>query len=273
MENLEKYSEKGIELTMTYAPKVLLAIVTLMIGLWIVKFVANLLQNQLTKTGMDASLKPFLVGLVRTLLKVIVVISVAGMVGIETTSFVAVLGAAGLAVGMALQGSLGNFAGSVLILIFKPYKVGDYISVQGHEGVVQEIQIFCTKILTVDNIVIYVPNGAVAGGAIKNVTHEDKRRVDFTFGIGYGDSIDEAKNVFKEVAASCDKILKDHDVDIFVSNLNDSSVDFAVRPWCKTADYWDVFFFMNENVKKALDAKGISIPFPQRDVHLFQESK
>lgn len=273
MENVEKYYDQGIELSMAYAPKVLLAIVTLFIGLWLVKVISGAVQKQLKKTGMDESLRPFLVGLVRTLLKVIVVISVAGMVGIQTTSFIAVLGAAGLAIGMALQGSLGNFAGSVLILIFKPYKVGDYISVQGHEGVVQEIQIFCTKLLTLDNMVVYVPNGAVAGGAIKNVTHEAIRRVDFTFGIGYGDSIDDARAVFKEVAASCDKILKDHEVDIFVSNLNDSSVDFAVRPWCKTEDYWDVFFYMNENVKKALDAKGISIPFPQRDVHLFQESK
>ncbi|MCT4641544.1 MAG: mechanosensitive ion channel [Bacteriovoracaceae bacterium] len=268
MQDVNKYFDTAIELTMTYAPKVLLAIATLVVGMWIVRMAKAVLEKQLKKSGMDESLRPFLVGLVSNLLKVIVVISVAGMVGIQTTSFVAVLGAAGLAVGMALQGSLGNFAGSVLILIFKPYKVGDYISVQGHEGVVQEIQIFCTKILTVDNIVVFVPNGAVAGGAIKNVTYEDIRRVDFTFGIGYGDSIDEAKKVFADVAASCDKILKDKEVDVFVSNLNDSSVDFAVRPWCKTADYWDVFFYMNENVKKQLDAKGISIPFPQRDIHV-----
>jgi small conductance mechanosensitive channel len=258
---------------MTYTPKLLLAVVTLIIGMWVVKVIANSLKKQLVKTGLDASLRPFLVGLLSALLKVIVIITVAGMVGIQTTSFIAVIGAAGLAVGLALQGSLANFAGSVLILIFKPYKVGDYISVEGHEGVVKEIQIFCTKILTVDNIVIYVPNGAVAGGAIKNITHEDTRRVDFTFGIGYGDSIDDAKKVFAEVAASCEKIIKDKPVDVFVSNLNDSSVDFAVRPWCKTEDYWDVFFYMNENVKKSLDAKGISIPFPQRDIHLFQESK
>lgn len=254
-----------------YLPKVALALGTLIIGLWVIKIITKTLEKQLDKRSFDKSLSPFLKGILNALLKVVLVISVAGMVGIETTSFVAVIGAAGLAVGLALQGSLANFAGSVLILTFKPYKVGDFVSVQGHSGVVREIQIFCTQILTTDNTVIYVPNGTIAGGAIKNVTHESTRRVDFTFGIGYGDNIDDAKKVFQDVANSCDKILKDKSIDIFVSNLNDSSVDFAVRPWCKTEHYWDVFFYMNEHVKKGLDNKGISIPFPQRDVHIFNQ--
>ena len=269
--NVEIIIEKVATMGAEYLPRLALAFVTLLIGLWIINKMTDLVERQLKTRKFDESLTPFFKSLLNAILKVILVISVAGMVGIETTSFIAVIGAAGLAIGMALQGSLANFAGSVLILIFKPYKVGDYISVEGHEGVVNEIQIFCTKILTLDNIVIYVPNGAVAGGAIKNVTHESTRRVDFTFGIGYGDSIDDAKKVFQEVANSCNEILKDKPVDIFVSNLNDSSVDFAVRPWCRTEDYWTVFFYMNENVKKCLDARGISIPFPQRDVHLYNE--
>ena len=183
----------------------------------------------------------------------------------------AVLGAAGLAVGMALQGSLANFAGSVLIMIFKPYKKGDFIEAQGHSGIVEEIQIFNTILKTPDNRVILVPNGALSGGSIVNFSAKDTRRVDMTFGIGYNDDIDKAKAVLSSLIEADTRIMKDPAPFIQVSELADSSVNFAVRVWCQSADYWGIFFAMQENVKKAFDKEGISIPYPQRDIHVFNE--
>lgn len=265
---MEKYIDQGIQMALEYAPKLAMALVTLIIGLWVIKWIGKIFDKSTKK--MDASLRPFLRGILTTLLKVLLVISVASMVGIATTSFVAVLGAAGLAIGMALQGSLGNFAGGVLLLILRPFKVGDLITAQGHTGVVKEISVFCTVLLSVDNVRVILPNGPLAGGTIENLTTEDKRRVDMTFGIGYGDSIDGAKSAIKEVMDANDKILKDPGVDIFVNGHGDSSVNFCVRPWCKPEHYWDVYFYTHEQLKKKFDEKGISIPFPQRDVHLFQ---
>jgi small conductance mechanosensitive channel len=267
----QQYADKAVELVMAYGPKLVLAIVTLIIGSIVIGSLAKVLDKVLDKNKFDTTLRPYMVGIFSTLLKVVLYISVIDMVGVKTTSFVAVLGAAGLAVGMALQGSLGNFAGGVLILIFKPIKKGDLIEAQGVTGVVETIQPFVTVLLSPDNIVHYIPNGALAGGPIKNYSINQFRRVDLTYGIGYGDNIDAAKKVFEKVAKACPNIHTDLGPDIFVSNLGESSVDFAVRPYCKPEHYWDVFAYMNENIKKELDAANISIPFPQRDIHVFNE--
>ena len=199
-------------------------------------------------------------------------ISVLGMVGIQMTSFIAILGAAGLAVGMALSGTLQNFAGGVMILLFKPFKVGDFIDAQGHMGSVKEIQIFNTILTTPDNKTIIIPNGGLSTSSMTNFSTEPLRRVDWTFGIGYGDSIDQARKVLKELADADSRILKDPEVFIGVSALADSSVNFAVRAWVKAEDYWGVFFDMNENVYNTFNKEGINIPFPQMDVHVHKNS-
>lgn len=221
---------------------------------------------------MEPSLSGFLRSLVGIVFKAILIISVAEMVGVETTSFVAILAAGGLAIGLALQGSLANFAGGVLILLFKPYRVGDFIDAQGIAGVVREIQIFNTVITTGDNKRIIVPNGAISNGIITNVSAEATRRVDFVFGIGYGDDIANARSVIQRLIAADSRIFDDPEPMIVVSELADSSVNFTVRTWVNAADYWGVFFDLTEAVKVNFDAEGISIPFPQRDVHVYSES-
>ncbi len=252
-----------------YAPKIAGAIITLIIGWLIIKMIVGFLDGRMKKRKVDASLRPFLRSLLGTLLKVLLIITVVSMLGVQMTSFVAVLGAAGLAIGLALQGSLANFAGGVLILLFKPYKVGDMIDAQGFLGIVHEIQIFNTVLKTTDNKVVIIPNGGLSNGAITNLTMEKTRRVDMTFGIGYGDDIPKARLVLSELIKKNKKILKDPSPDILVSELADSSVNFAVRVWVKTEDYWAVYFDMHEKVKLNFDKNKISIPFPQRDVHIF----
>ena len=264
---MEQYTAKAIELAMIYVPKLVLAVVTLIVGLWIVKAIVNAIGRAMDKKGVDPSLQPFLKNLIGTILKIMVVISVAGMVGIQMTSFVAILGAAGLAVGMALSGTLQNFAGGVMILIFKPFKVGDFVEAQGFAGVIKEIQIFNTIMKTGDNKTIIIPNAPLSSSAMVNYSTEPQRRVDMTFGIGYGDDIDKAKSVIKRLIDGDSRILKDPASMIAVSELADSSVNFVVRAWVKAADYWGVFFDMQEKVKKEFDKENISIPFPQMDIH------
>jgi len=217
---------------------------------------------------MDESLKPFLKGLVGMLLKALLFISVLGMIGIEMTSFIAILGAVGLAVGMALSGTLQNFAGGVMILIFKPFKIGDFIEAQGYMGVVKEIQIFNTIVTTPDNKTIIIPNGGLSTSSMINYSTEEERRVDWTIGIAYGDDVDKARAVIKRLCDEDSRILKDPEVFIAVSELADSSVNFAVRAWVKAPDYWGVFFDLNENVYKTFGKEGLNIPFPQMDVHV-----
>ena len=251
-----------------YAPLVVGAILVLIIGFWAVNGIVRYLDKQMKKSGLDEDLRPFLLTLTNVLLKVLVFFSAAGIVGIETTSFVALLAAAGFAIGLALQGTLSHFAAGVLILFFKPYRTGDYIVAQGYEGFVKEIQIFNTILTTLDNRIIIVPNGAISSGPIENLTSPGERKVDLTFGIGYGDDIDKARSVIESVIAESEQILKDKGTEIFVKELGDSSVNFAVRVWVHVDDYWAVFFYMHEQVKKAFDREGISIPFPQMDVHV-----
>ena len=273
MENIDAYTTKAIELVMAYAPKVVLAIITLIVGLWLIGLVTRVTRKSMDKTKADKTLIPFITNLVSWLLKVLLFISVASMVGVATTSFIAVLGAAGLAIGLALQGSLGNFAGGVLILIFKPYNVGDLIESQGHLGVVKELQIFNTILLTPNNKRVIIPNGAVSNGAIVNYSAEGILRVDLVIGIAYESDVPKAKEVLYKVMADHELVLKDPPSQVAVSELADSSVNLVVRPWCTVADYWQVYFDITEAAKAGLEANGISIPFPQRDVHLLEQKE
>jgi len=266
----EQLIQKATEFSLSYGPKVIGAILTLIIGLWITSAITKFVKGKMLKSKIDDTLVPFLSNMINIALKSMLIISVAGIVGIETTSFIAVLGAAGLAIGMALQGSLANFAGGVLILIFRPFKVGSIIKAQGHVGAVQEILLFVTVLKTPDNQVIYLPNGPLASGAIQNLNQEEIRRVDMTFGIGYQDSIDKARDAFQEALSSIPEVLSQPAPDIIVTELADNSVNFSIRPWCKNEHYWDVYAKSHEVIKKTLDQKGISIPYPQRDIHLHQ---
>jgi small conductance mechanosensitive channel len=273
MENLDKYIDILKTMTVEYGPRVIGAILVLFIGFKISSAIARSLRKSLAKSKIDDSLVPFLSSLAATLLKILVVISAMGMLGIEMTSFIAILGAAGFAVGMALSGTLQNFAGGVMILIFKPFKVGDFVEAGGQMGVIKEIQIFNTIMTTVDNKRIIIPNGGLSNSTMTNFSAEPFRRVDFTFGIGYNDDIDKARKVIMDEIGKLPQVLNEPaEPFVGVSELADSSVNFAVRVWVKGADYWDVFFALNENVKKAFDANKISIPFPQTDVHIYNEN-
>ena len=269
---MEKYIEHFTKSAIDYAPKILLAIVTLLIGFQIVKIVARLFRKNLEKKGTDDTVKNFLVSLVSIALKAAVIISVASIVGIKTTSFVAVLGAAGLAIGLALQGSLSNFAGGVLILIFRPFKIGDFVEAGGHAGVVNDIQIFNTIIKTGDNKTIVIPNGGLANSSVVNYSVEPQRRVDMVFGIGYNDDIAKAKSILNQLIANDSRILKEEGRSPFlaVSELADSSVNFVMRVWVNAADYWGVFFDMQENVKLTFDKEGVSIPYPHQEVYMHE---
>ena len=273
MKNIDVYITKAIELVIAYAPKVVLAIITLIVGLWLIGLITKVIRKSMEKTKADKTLIPFITNLISWILKVLLFISVASMIGIATTSFIAVLGAAGLAIGLALQGSLGNFAGGVLILIFKPYNVGDLIESQGHLGVVKEVQIFNTILLTPSNKRVIIPNGAVSNGSIVNYSAEGILRVDLVIGIAYESDIPKAKEVLYKVMADHELVLKDPATQVAVSELADSSVNLVVRPWCTAADYWQVYFDITEAAKVGLEANDISIPFPQRDVHLFEQKE
>ncbi|MEH0156748.1 mechanosensitive ion channel domain-containing protein [Limibacter armeniacum] len=267
-DNLYNYSEKLKDLIFEYGPKLVAAIIVLIIGLWVVKALTAMIKRQLDKRNLDPSLKPFLGGLFNMLMKVLLVIAVLSTMGIEMTSFVAILGAAGLAIGMALSGTLQNFAGGVMILIFKPFKVGDFVEAQGFMGVVKEIQIFVTILKTGDNKTIYIPNGPLSTGTLTNYSVEPNRRVEWTFGIGYGDNVDKAQEILRGLIAQDERIHETPEPFIAVSALADSSVNLVVRVWTKSGDLWPVFFDMNKKVYNAFNEQGINIPFPQMDVHV-----
>ncbi|BAO75102.1 mechanosensitive ion channel family protein [Winogradskyella sp. PG-2] len=258
----QQWIDKGYNVIVEFAPKIIAAILIWIIGSWIIKVIKNVLRKTLNKGDYDESLKKFLLNLINWVLKIVLIVVILGTVGIETTSFAAILAAAGLAIGMALQGSLGNFAGGVLLMIFKPIKIGDLIEAQGELGVVKEIEIFTTKLLTPTNKEVIIPNGALSNGNIVNYSTEGKLRVDLTFGVGYDSDIKQTKEVLLKVLTSNPKVFKDPAPTVNVSELADSSVNFAVRPWCTVADYWDVYFDTHENAKEALDAAGIEIPYP-----------
>ncbi len=253
-----------------YGLKVIAAIAILIIGRWVAKGLRNFISRLMTRNKVDETLNKFITSLSYVALLAFVVIAALNQLGIQTASFVAILGAAGLAVGLALQGSLSNFAAGVLMIIFRPVAVGDYIEGAGVAGTVEEIEIFTTTLVAPDNKTIFVPNAKLMGDNIVNYTTRGTRRVDFTFGIGYGDDIDKARRVIEQVVSTDERILKDPEPAIMVSELADSSVNFAVRVWSSSDDYWGVYFDTLEKVKKQFDAEGINIPFPQQDVHLYQ---
>lgn len=265
---MEKYINQLRDVFIEYTPKVLMAFALLLIGLLVIKIIVNTTKKVLTKGAVDITLQKFLVNLLNWVLRILLFISVIAKLGVETTSFAAILAAAGLAVGLALQGSLANFAGGVLIILFKPIKIGDFIEAQGASGTVKEIEIFTTKLNTPDNKEIIIPNGALSNGNIINYSTEDKRRVDFTFGVGYGSDIKKTKEVIFGVINSHPLILKEPAAAaVNVSELADSSINFFTRGWVKKEDYWTVKFDVLEQTKEALDAAGIDIPYPH-SVHI-----
>lgn len=273
--NVNEYVDGASELLVTlkalaiqYGLKVVLALVVLIVGLRVIRVIVNAIRKSLEKRNVDPSLRPFLSSILSVLLKVALIISVISMLGIATTSFVAVLGAAGLAVGLALSGTLQNFAGGVLLLVLKPFKVGDFIDAQGYTGTVAEIQIFFTILKTPDNRTIIIPNGPLSTGSLTNFSTEAHRRVDMEFGIGYDDDIDSAKSILNKLIDEDTRIFKDPEPQVVLSKLADSSVNFTVRVWAEAGDYWSIYFDFHENVKKAFDKAGVGIPFPQMDVHV-----
>jgi len=248
---------------------IVVAIVIFLVGRWLAHMVVNAVRKALLKTDMEDTLEKFLCNILNAVLMTVVVIATIGALGVQTTSLLAILGAAGLAIGLALQGSLSNFASGVLIVAFRPYKVGDFIEGGGVAGTVDEVQIFTTVLKTPDNKKIVVPNSQIMNGTITNFSANDTRRVDLVFGCGYSDDIDKVYNVLKEIVDGHDLVLKDPAPSIALNTLADSSVNFNVRPWCKTADYWTVFNSITEQVKRRFDEEGLNIPFPQQDVHIY----
>jgi len=251
-----------------FAPKVLLAILTLIFGFRIIGKISRVLGKALSATGMDITLTKFLVSLASITMKVLLLLSVAGMFGVNTTSFVAILGALMVGIGMALNGSIGHAASGIMLMIFKPFKVGDLVDIGGgHVGTVEAINAFNTTLATLDNKRIIVANGNVTDNTITNISGQGTVGVELTFGIGYNDSIDEARDAIIAVGKACPWILDDPAQGVVVGELADSSVNLNTRPFCKSEHYWDTIFYMQEYVKKEFDKRGISIPFPQMDVH------
>lgn len=265
-----KYLDKIIELTKDYSPKVISAIVVLIIGYIIIRLFKKGLKKIFERKKIDPSLKSFLISLINIILITLLWISVLSMVGIKMTSFIALLGAAGLAIGMALTGTLQNFAGGVMILLFKPFKVGDFIDAQGQTGTVAEIQIFNTILKSPDNKTIIIPNAGLSSSTTTNYSTEPQRRVDWTFGIGYGDDVDKAESIIRAIIENDERILKTPEPFIALGEMAESSINLVVRVWVEGKDYWNVYFDMNRKVYDAFNAKGINIPYPQMDVHLHQ---
>ncbi|MFH1214929.1 MAG: mechanosensitive ion channel domain-containing protein [Pseudomonadota bacterium] len=261
------------EVVTFYGLNILAALIIYIIGRWTAKFLQRFAQRLMTKGKVDPTLVHFVGNIAYIGMLTFVILAALNQLGIQTTSFIAVLGAAGLAVGLALKDSLSNFSAGVLLILFHPFKKGDFIEAAGTAGTVEEIQIFTTMLVTPDNKAIIVPNSKIIGDNIVNITAKPTRRVDFVFGVGYGDDIDKVKEVISQVLSEDQRIMPDPAVFIGVAALADSSVNFAVRAWVKASDYWPVFFDTNEKMKKRFDAEGISIPFPQRDVHLFEAGK
>ncbi|WPC04265.1 mechanosensitive ion channel [Pseudomonas benzenivorans] len=271
VEQLVKMSETWLPVVLNYGGKLTLALLTLLIGWWLINALTRKVGGLMERRNVDRALHGFIGSLAGIVLKVLLLVSVASMVGVETTSFIAAIGAAGLAIGLALQGSLANFAGGVLILLFRPFRAGDWIEAQGVSGSVDSIQIFHTTLKTADNKVVIVPNGSLSNGHITNYSREPKRRAEIKVGIDYASDIKRAREVLLQIAEDA-RVLKDPAPVVYVVGLGDSSVDLALRVWVETADFWPVTFEFTELVKERLDQAGIGIPFPQRVVHLVQAS-
>lgn len=264
---MENYLQKSQDLLFEYVPNIITAILILIIGLFFIRIALNSSRKIMQRRNIDVTLQNFLLDLGGWGLKILLFITIISKLGVATTSFAAIIAAAGLAIGLALQGSLGNFAGGVLIMIFKPFKIGDLIEAQGEMGAVKEIEIFTTKLTGLSNKEIIIPNGALSNGTIVNYSKEGTRRVDLVFGVSYDSDIKKTKEILMNVVKSHPKVLESPDPVVVVLALADSSVNFAVRPWCNSGDYWTVFFDITENVKLAFDEAGIEIPYPHQ-VHI-----
>jgi len=271
VDQLVKMSESWLPLVLNYGGKLTLAIVTLLIGWWLINTLARNVTALMNRRNVDRALQGFIGSLAGIILKVLLLVSVASMIGVETTSFIAVIGAAGLAIGLALQGSLGNFAGGVLIMLFRPFRAGDWIEAQGVSGTVDSIQIFHTTLKTADNKVVIVPNGNLSNDHITNYSRESTRRADINLGIDYSSDIKQARAVLLKIAED-PRVLAEPAPVVFVTGLGDSAVNLSLRIWVATGDYWPVTFGFTELAKEQLTAAGIGIPFPQRVVHLVQPS-
>ncbi|MDF9755226.1 MULTISPECIES: mechanosensitive ion channel family protein [Pseudomonas] len=270
VDQLVRQSQTWVPLIMEYGSRLLLALLTLAIGWWIINKLSARL-GKLVGLRADAALQGFISTLANIVLKVLLMVSVASMIGIETTSFVAAIGAAGLAIGLALQGSLANFAGGVLILMFRPFRIGDWIEAQGVSGTVDSIQIFHTVLRTGDNKTVIMPNGSLSNGIITNTNRQPTRKVVFDVGVDYDADLQKARNVLLELAQD-PRVLQDPAPQAVISTLGDSSITVSLRIWTKTADYWDVMFMLNEHARDRLKAEGIDIPFPQRVIRVVQEA-
>lgn len=268
---MEQYQNAIIDWLKVYGPQVLSAIVILIVGRIVVGMITSVIKRVMHKSKVDETLVKFLSSLIKVLLFTVVIIVALDAIGVKTTSMVAILGAAGLAIGLALQSSLSNFSAGVMLIIFRPFKAGDFVEAGGATGVIEEIRIFNTIMKSPDNKMIILPNGSILGGTITNYSAKETRRVDMVFGIGYDDDLKKAKEILSRLVKEDRRILQDPAPVIAVSELGDSSVNFIVRPWVNSADYWAVYWDFTEKVKMTFDAEGISIPFPQRDVHLYNE--
>ena len=271
--SLDVFLTKMIDLGISVGSKILLAIVVFLVGRWIVRRLNKLLAKILEKRHVEASLSTFVKSLVNITLTLLLIIVVIGVLGIETSSFIALFASAGVAIGMALSGTLQNFAGGVMILLFKPFKVGDTIEAQGQTGTVREIQIFNTILATPDNKIIIIPNGGLSTGLLKNYSREATRRVDWEVGIAYGDDYTKAKAVIARLLDADGRVLKDPAYFIALTSLGESSVNIVVRAWVNAGDYWGVYFDMNEKVYKTFAEENLNIPFPQLDVHLLGKTE
>jgi small conductance mechanosensitive channel len=271
VDQLVRQSQTWIPLIMEYGSRVCLALLTLAIGWWIVNKLSARLGKLVGLRNADLALQGFISTLANIILKILLFVSVASMIGIETTSFVAAIGAAGLAIGLALQGSLANFAGGVLILMFRPFRIGDWIEAQGVSGTVDSIQIFHTVLRTGDNKTVIMPNGSLSNGIITNTNRQPTRKVVFDVGVDYDADLQKARNVLLELAQD-PRVLADPAPQAVISTLGDSSITVSLRIWTKTSDYWDVMFMLNEHARDRLKAEGIDIPFPQRVIRVVQET-
>ena len=264
--------DKGMDLGIDFAIRAATALAIFLVGKFVIRLLVGAVNKVMSAQEIDKTLTTFVSNLVRISLLVVVIIAAIGALGIETTSFIAIFGAAGLAVGLALQGSLSNFASGVLIVLFRPYRAGDFIEAAGIAGSVEQVQILTTVLKTGDNKQIIVPNSQIMNSIITNYSANQTRRIDMVVGVSYSDDLDKVRKTIQELVAADDRILKDPATTIAVSDLAESSVNFVVRPWVSTADYWNVKFDLTEAIKKRFDREGISIPFPQRDVHVYNQA-
>ena len=269
--NLDEIVQKITEIVSTYSLRILAALAIFFIGRYLANALSHNLRRLMEKRQLEASLVSFTCGLAHALLVTLVIVAALGQLGVQTSSFVAIVGAAGLAIGLALQGSLANFAAGVLIIIFKPYKVGDYVVAGSGEGIVEEVSIFTTTLVTLDNRTQIIPNAVATGGLIENYTKKGTRRLDLVAGVSYEDDIRKVKAVLQDILDKEPRILAEPKPTIGLMEMGDSSLNFAFRPWVKVEDYWPLFFHLQEQIRLRFDEEGITIPFPQRDVHLYKE--